>query len=1237
MLNRFKCRHPAVLFLVLLLQALLPAFVSAQTLPSLSIRTNGAQVELSWPARLTVPVGTPVFPLYEVQRSLDLRAWQAVTAKLKGSGATNLSVTFDREQTAAFYRLLAEWTNSLTGDGGASVFGYGAAFAEALTRIGPITPEQFAARYALTNAYLESSPLEPTNALYWDLFQADPAAHNFCNFGGLFGNARHYDWRLATAELGVLRTNGFVVSERLAAPSFGEAYYRLWWDDLPVFITTDSILQAWHRSYDNMLTELEETWLFNAVGQMLEGMASEIQGTLREAEFTTVAQSVLDADYFVAVGRSLLNGTYYGTSLGDAHYDVQVADTLAAIERQQLEGLQLFGSRREVDFSQFKPRGHYENSELLRRYFKCLMWLGRIDMRVVPPNVDPDAQAAAIRQLGTAMVLLRALQRSGQYENWQQIDRALQTFVGITDSMTFAQLASLVDAGGASDLSLAEGEASVERLQQRLFEGTLGLQHIRGDVFNSPLGPTQLQLPRSFTVIGQKFVVDSWAFSQTVYDSILWEENGRTNKVCRRMPSCLDVAFAVLGNDQIVPELVGRMTHSPTHPRRDGLPYQHNLAAVRSVIDAHTPESWEANLYVNWLATLRELSSPTTDAAFPDAMRTRAWALKTLNTQMGSWTDLRHDTILYAKQSYTAGEGCSYPDGFVEPRPEFWRRLERMASAAAALIESTPYDESIASVNTNQAGFFRHFANTMTMLHAISQKELGRAPLNPDEQAFLRKVVETVDSEWEPLGYRGRDVPFYDGWYHRLFYRPVQAQETFNLRFGSTKWDAIVADVHTDVPCLGPDCPCPSPGGILHEATGCADMLFIVVNDGAQSRMFAGPVFSHYEFERPFPVRMTDLEWQTAFRSGSVPPRPEWTRSYFVPATAGFPPVRGTHAIAGGAGHALALKTDGTLWSWGDNGLGQFGNGSFNSSPIPVRTAATTRWSSISIERRSGNLGRTLGLAQNGTIWTWGDGNPMPELLSGDHDWHALAGAGSVCAALKTDGSLWVLDATPRPIGSDHDWINITVGGSHFVAIKQDRSLWAWGDNQFGQLGDGTRDPRSEPIRIGTDVGWLGIVAGGDDDPSEPSHTVAVKLDGTLWTWGGNRYGQLGHGTTLDSLAPTQVGSETNWGRIAVGSQHTLALKADGTLWAWGRNHSGQLGDGTTEDRQVPTQIGTDRDWAFIAGGGTSASSFSMALKTDGSLWTWGANENGQLGDGTTTPRLSPVRVGTDTHWGLPR
>jgi len=171
---------------------------------------------------------------------------------------------------------------------------------------------------------------------------------------------------------------------------------------------------------------------------------------------------------------------------------------------------------------------------------------------------------------------------------------------------------------------------TLDTLQVDILTGRLGLQNIRGDWFQSPLSGEQIQLPRAFTVLGQRFVPDSWIFSQVVFDSVIWDQDrvrDVLDKVMRRIPSCLDVAFAALKNDAVVPELVARMNNPNGRQFRDGLPYQHNLAAVRTVMDRHTLDAWTKNIYMAWLGALCELSTPTTSPIYPECMRTRAWAM----------------------------------------------------------------------------------------------------------------------------------------------------------------------------------------------------------------------------------------------------------------------------------------------------------------------------------------------------------------------------------------------------------------------------------------------------------------------------------------------------------------------------------------------------------------------------------------------------------------------------------
>ena len=171
---------------------------------------------------------------------------------------------------------------------------------------------------------------------------------------------------------------------------------------------------------------------------------------------------------------------------------------------------------------------------------------------------------------------------------------------------------------------------------------------------------------------------------------------------------------------------------------------------------------------------------------------------------------------------------------------------------------------------------------------------------------------------------------------------------------------------------------------------------------------------------------------------------------------------------------------------------------------------------------------------------------------------------------------------------------------------------------------------RSAPARIGGDTDWLAVAAGYDN-------SLAVKSDGSLWAWGANSSGQLGDGTTSPSLVPKRIGAGRSWiavscsGSISTSPSvsHSLGLKADGSLWAWGSNKYGRLGDGTAVDRWAPVRVGSSTDWALISAGNHQ----SLAIKRDGSLWAWGWNGNGQLGDGTAISRLVPTRIGNDNHW----
>lgn len=201
-------------------------------------------------------------------------------------------------------------------------------------------------------------------------------------------------------------------------------------------------------------------------------------------------------------------------------------------------------------------------------------------------------------------------------------------------------------------------------------------------------------------------------------------------------------------------------------------------------------------------------------------------------------------------------------------------------------------------------------------------------------------------------------------------------------------------------------------------------------------------------------------------------------------------------------------------------------------------------------------------------------------------------------------------------------WSFVTGGWSHSIGLKTDHSLWTWGWNMEGQLGNGLTVSSNKPVHIGEERDWKVLSAGG-------AHSLGLKADGTLWVWGSNASGQLGIGPRKQALAPVRVGTESDWGVVSAGSYHTLAVRQDGTLWSWGRNNEGQLGDGTFAYSTRPARIGSNRDWKTVAAG----EAHSIALKSDGSLWCWGANELGQLGDGTQINNPVPRQVKPGTAW----
>jgi len=284
-----------------------------------------------------------------------------------------------------------------------------------------------------------------------------------------------------------------------------------------------------------------------------------------------------------------------------------------------------------------------------------------------------------------------------------------------------------------------------------------------------------------------------------------------------------------------------------------------------------------------------------------------------------------------------------------------------------------------------------------------------------------------------------------------------------------------------------------------------------------------------------------------------------------------------------------------TLFTWGRNNVGQLGHNTVVNKSSPTQTiTGGSNWKSVSI---SSGVSVTA-IKTDGTLWSWG-----------------LGSSGQL-----GDNTVTTRSSPVQTITFGTNWKQVACG-DHTSAIKTDGTLWCWGLNSDGQLGDNTLIKKSSPVQtVAFGTNWKQVA-------SDNSNTVAIKTDGTLWTWGLNSYGQLGDNTLIKKSSPVQtVAFGTNWKQVACGYQHISAIKTDGTLWTWGRNTNGQLGNNTITSTSSPVQtIAFGTNWKQVSvalQGGTTA-----CIKTDGTLWTWGYNGNGQLGDNTQTNRSSPIQT----------
>ncbi len=661
-------------------------------------------------------------------------------------------------------------------------------------------------------------------------------------------------YNLTEYEKSLIADHGFMVTQRLAKGSFGEILLDIHHNDLPVLVSTDAILYAFHASYDRILRDVEIGYLINKVSDLITTLRSQMPqlAALYNSQ-PEMNQMLRDVDVYFTVAAKLIGqntNPYYPENTSKIDFLIDRAMTAEGFETDTIFSSNCIS----YDWSQFKPRGHYDTDVYpeLRKYFRTMMWLGRIEIYLIaPPLGDPFCGPQTFedvqRQCVDAMLVSELFDLASAVPAYDEIEDVIKFFVGDQDNVTLPNMYYLKNAVNLTSASSLLDSLTLVEFQDTLANQSFAYQLIQSQILSGALVPSDSLVPASsFLLFGQRYVDDSYVTAQVVYDRIRYNNE----VVCRLFPSTLDPMFA-LGNDATAQLLI---------PELNEFHYSTNLAVLRYLFDAYTPEYWNSTFYRQWLNAIRTMNPPEDRSGLPPFMTTAAFWQEKLNTQLSSWTELRHDNLLYAKQSYTGVPICSYPYSYVEPFPELYQAMIDIGSAGYNYFQGFDIPSEI------KFYMLQYFSSLQTIsdtLKIISEKELNNTPLTIDETDFLQNMMFEVQT------YTGTQ---YDGWYPRLFYNELASE--YEKLMGE---DFVVADIHT----TPSDCGGGMMGWVKHVGTGPVDVgVFIANIPGGDECAFIGPVLSYHDYTTDNWLRLTDEEWASDYLFSAT--RPDWVNIYLA-------------------------------------------------------------------------------------------------------------------------------------------------------------------------------------------------------------------------------------------------------------------------------------------------------------------------------------------------------------------
>ena len=659
------------------------------------------------------------------------------------------------------------------------------------------------------------------------------------------------DANLNAAQLALLAQNGFVVVPGGVA-QFDEIYSQTGWDHTKGqadFITTDALLHTLYLTYQNALMFLEMDEFYGQVAtfvgngyQAAEAQFAETTGTALEtparnaAVYYAVALMLLaDGENYYTVGFDQTTGFAAGEPI-PSQVLAQADPAILALAQPMVDMARAAEGRLQVpilddyqeDFSQYKPRGYYAGSPLLESYFRAMMWLGRITF-LAKSNADT---------LTGIMVMRALLDAPGAYDAWSNMADMLTFMVGPMDDYSVADYQPLGDQAFGTGLPLAALSDPT-----RLADFITGVKQLPAPRINSiplPMGTQADQvaeLTRGFRLFGQRFTLDGYIMQQLIYPEV------GTAQMARALPMGLDVA-AALGSDiaYTLTDAAGATAYAN---------YTDHLAALRGEVNGMDGSAWLDNLYGGWLWTLQPLLYRD-PALVPPLMQTDAWKRKDIQTSLGSWTELKHATLLYVEQPMggLGGAGVNPPVtafSYVEPNPLVFARIAIVAATLdKGLAARGYYDKPQSAV-----GALNSTLTSLMLLSArlaeIAREEVAGEPVSHDDLYWMQEQF--------------RD----DLWYIRYEVELWMTNPPESV--------ALVADVASNADAMT----------ALEEGIGLVDYVYVITNSPYGYQVTRGGVYSHYEFEQPIDQRLTDDEWRGMIASGNAPPRPAWIDLFFAP------------------------------------------------------------------------------------------------------------------------------------------------------------------------------------------------------------------------------------------------------------------------------------------------------------------------------------------------------------------